>query len=183
MITGNLVRIQNCPAAVSRNESLTTRTDRKDWEAEAIRNPGDGSACKSEDLPSGRVQKRGPGSAPSRKRRFSLIVPIANTICSGMGSGYLEASPRAIGGGSPPTVHDLLPKDYLASANENCYSWPRVAIGATATFRLRAAHSDGEDHRLAVSQPRLRFPAAVRAVVPACPCLARGASWIRDNTR
>jgi hypothetical protein len=38
--TGNLVQIQNCPAAVSRNESLNIHAlAGKSWEAEASRNP------------------------------------------------------------------------------------------------------------------------------------------------
>ena len=70
----------------------------------------------------------------------------------------------------------------VVSNSESWHSSPWVGIGRAARFRLRAARTGGEDRQLVVSRRRLRVPADARAAVPACPWLARGASWIRDNT-
>src|SRR5260370_41828779 len=58
----------------------------------------------------------------------------------------------------------------------------RGIAARTPTFRPRAARTGDEGRQLAVSLQRVRVPAGARAAVPACPWLARGALWIRDNT-
>src|SRR5262249_42976510 len=52
----------------------------------------------------------------------------------------------------------------------------------TASFRLRAAHSGGEDRRLAEWRRPPRTPAVARVVVLADPWPTKGASGMRDST-
>src|SRR5215469_18376590 len=62
-------------------------------------------------------------------------------------------------------------------ASAHACPWNRNCI-EDAAFRLRAAHSGGEDRPPAEWQPPLRTPPGARIAAPAHLWTAKGASWM-----
>src|SRR5262249_39808313 len=63
----------------------------------------------------------------------------------------------------------------------NAFDFLDNTASRTASFRLRAAHSGGEDRRLAEWRRPLRTPAVALLASPADPWPTKGASGMRDS--
>jgi hypothetical protein len=112
-----------------------------------------------------------------RKSHLRRTQPAHNASKSGSRStGWFK------GGSRKPSLRVADRRSCPIDQRELAQHFLRRIVARTATFRLRAARTGGEDRQLALSLPRVPVPAGVRAAVPACPWPARGAPWIRDNT-
>src|SRR5262249_17302971 len=71
---------------------------------------------------------------------------------------------------------------YFAGENRHSYFWIDTAP-RTASFRLRAAHSGGEDRRPAECRRPLRTPTVALLAFPTDPRPTTGAFGMRDGTK
>ena len=121
----------------------------------------------------------------------SHTVPIGNPIHGRNRPAQTDANhrfgrrfPRSIESTRNPRprlVNRKMPSP-VGRRDRHTRAWIGIA-SRTTTFRLRAAHSGGEDHQPAEWQRPLRTPAVARIAVPADPWPEKGASWMRDSTR